>query len=190
MKSFFKSQRLGGELAGDARNTLTFRLYRRPLDRYCGNHATFVVQVQHPHNRSVTSAGSRDPRTDLQDIFDTTGSLARALKGFVPRRQQLHMAQRVADALDERRMLVIEAGTGTGKTFGYLVPVLHVGPASAGVHRHPHPAGPAVRQGSAAARRGAGYAGDVAVLKGRGNYLCLHRLDRRSCSRPCAAADC
>ena len=37
------------------------------------------------------------------------------------------MAERVADALAERRLLVIEAGTGTGKTFGYLVPVLRSG---------------------------------------------------------------
>ena len=65
--------------------------------------------------------------TDLQDIFGADGSLARALKGFVPRRQQLHMAERVADALAERRTLVIEAGAGTGKTFGYLVPVLMSG---------------------------------------------------------------
>ena len=64
---------------------------------------------------------------DLEEIFDAGGSLARALKGFVPRRQQLHMAQRVADALAQRRLLVIEAGTGTGKTFGYLVPVLRSG---------------------------------------------------------------
>ena len=60
----------------------------------------------------------------LQEIFEDNGSLARALKGFVPRHQQLHMAQRVRDAVAGRRLLVIEAGTGTGKTFGYLVPVL------------------------------------------------------------------
>ena len=116
--------------------------------------------------------------TDLQDIFGADGSLARALKGFVPRRQQLHMAERVADALEERRTLVIEAGTGTGKTFGYLVPVLLSGlrvlvstgtrtlqdqlydkdlPLLAGA------LGPPV---------------DVAVLTGRGTSLSRHRLEQ------------
>src|SRR6478752_4513172 len=61
---------------------------------------------------------------DLQDIFGHGGPLARALPDFRVRREQLHMAQRVADALAMRESLVVEAGTGTGKTFAYLVPAL------------------------------------------------------------------
>ena len=61
---------------------------------------------------------------DLQDIFGHGGPLARALPDFRVRREQLHMAQRVADALATRESLVVEAGTGTGKTFAYLVPAL------------------------------------------------------------------
>ncbi len=129
--------------------------------------------------------------SDLNDVFGPGGSLARALKGFVPRRQQLHMAERVADALEQRRLLVIEAGTGTGKTFGYLVPVLLLGPAGAGLHRHPHPAGSALRQGPAAAQRGAGPAGARGGPEGpRQLSVPASPGRRRNCSRACAAAAC
>jgi ATP-dependent DNA helicase DinG len=113
---------------------------------------------------------------DLQEIFGAGGSLARALKGFVPRHQQLHMAERVADALAERRMLVIEAGTGTGKTFGYLVPVLLSG-LRVLVSTGTRTLQDQLYDKDLPLLSGAlGLPVDVAVLKGRGNYLCLHRL--------------
>jgi ATP-dependent DNA helicase DinG len=116
--------------------------------------------------------------TDLQDIFDADGSLARALKGFVPRRQQLHMAERVADALAERRVLVIEAGTGTGKTFGYLVPVLLSG-LRVLVSTGTRTLQDQLYDKDLPLLGGAlGLPVEVAVLKGRGNYLCLHRLEQ------------
>jgi ATP-dependent DNA helicase DinG len=114
--------------------------------------------------------------SDLEEIFDAGGSLARALKGFVPRRQQLHMAQRVADALAQRRMLVIEAGTGTGKTFGYLVPVLRSG-LRVLVSTGTRTLQDQLYEKDLPLLGGAlGMPVEVAVLKGRGNYLCLHRL--------------
>src|ERR1700746_1767130 len=61
---------------------------------------------------------------DLEDIFGHGGPLQRALPDFRVRREQLRMAQRVADALSAGESLVVEAGTGTGKTFAYLVPAL------------------------------------------------------------------
>src|SRR5262245_66459966 len=61
---------------------------------------------------------------DLADIFGPEGPLQAALPGFRFRRQQLRMAERVAAALENRESLVVEAGTGTGKTFAYLVPAL------------------------------------------------------------------
>jgi ATP-dependent DNA helicase DinG len=116
--------------------------------------------------------------SDLEEIFDAGGSLARALKGFVPRRQQLHMAQRVADALTQRRMLVIEAGTGTGKTFGYLVPVLRSG-LRVLVSTGTRTLQDQLYEKDLPLLGGAlGMPVEVAVLKGRGNYLCLHRLEQ------------
>src|SRR2546421_10139382 len=64
---------------------------------------------------------------DLEDIFGHGGPLEQALSGFKVRREQLLMAERVAGALAARESLVGEAGTGTGKTFAYLVPALLCG---------------------------------------------------------------
>src|SRR5438132_13607893 len=61
---------------------------------------------------------------DLADIFGHDGPLERALTAFTVRRQQLRMAERVAAAIAGRETLAVEAGTGTGKTFAYLVPAL------------------------------------------------------------------
>src|SRR5882757_9341800 len=61
---------------------------------------------------------------DLSDIFGHGGPLERALPDFKVRRQQLRMAERVATAIDSRETLAVEAGTGTGKKFAYLVPAL------------------------------------------------------------------
>ncbi|MGQ0834003.1 MAG: DEAD/DEAH box helicase, partial [Gammaproteobacteria bacterium] len=61
---------------------------------------------------------------ELDDIFGPDGPLQRTLPDFRVRREQLSMAERVAGALAAREPLVVEAGTGTGKTFAYLVPAL------------------------------------------------------------------
>jgi len=86
------------------------------------------------------------------------------------------MAQRVADALAQRRLLVIEAGTGTGKTFGYLVPVLRSG-LRVLVSTGTRTLQDQLYDKDLPLLGGAlGMPVEVAVLKGRGNYLCLHRL--------------
>ena len=86
------------------------------------------------------------------------------------------MAQRVADALGDRRSLVIEAGTGTGKTFGYLVPVLLSG-LRVLVSTGTRTLQDQLYDKDLPLLGGAlGMPVDVAVLKGRGNYLCVHRL--------------
>src|ERR671926_1289328 len=61
---------------------------------------------------------------DLEEVFGPAGPLKRSLPGYTPRRSQLAMATRIAHALRQRAPLVVEAGTGTGKTFAYLVPAL------------------------------------------------------------------
>src|SRR4029450_926077 len=63
----------------------------------------------------------------LAAIFGEGGALARALPGFRFRPQQLEMADAVAHAIAARMPLLAEAGTGTGKTFAYLVPALLYG---------------------------------------------------------------
>jgi ATP-dependent DNA helicase DinG len=60
----------------------------------------------------------------IGDILGPGGALARAIPGYEVRPSQLEMAEQVADALRTRRPLMVEAGTGTGKTLAYLVPAV------------------------------------------------------------------
>ena len=61
---------------------------------------------------------------DYQDVFGMGGPLARALPGYVYRAEQAAMAKAVGLALARSEPLLVEAGTGIGKTFAYLVPAL------------------------------------------------------------------
>ncbi|VDZ67586.1 helicase c2 [Klebsiella aerogenes] len=56
------------------------------------------------------------------DDFAADGQLAMAIPGFKPREPQRQMAIAVSEAIDASRPLVVEAGTGTGKTYAYLAP--------------------------------------------------------------------
>ena len=60
----------------------------------------------------------------LEAIFGLTGPLAAKISEYRVRSQQVEMAMRVAEAIRDNAALVCEAGTGTGKTFAYLVPAL------------------------------------------------------------------
>ena len=73
---------------------------------------------------SADSGGATVPDAALAAIFGDGGALALALPGFRFRPQQLAMADAVASAIAQRSALIAEAGTGTGKTFAYLVPAL------------------------------------------------------------------
>jgi ATP-dependent DNA helicase DinG len=117
-----------------------------------------------------------DSRHALGALFGDDGPLAEALPGFRPRREQVAMAQAVAETLDERGTLLVEAGTGTGKTFAYLVPALLSG-------RHVIVStGTRTLQDQLYHRdlpliaRALGRPIRIALLKGRANYLCRHRL--------------
>jgi len=115
---------------------------------------------------------------DLEDIFGHGGPLQQALPDFKVRREQLLMAQRVADALAARESLVVEAGTGTGKTFAYLVPALLCGARvliSTGTRTLQDQLFSKDLPLVAAAL---GRPARVALLKGRANYLCRYRLAR------------
>src|SRR5215469_8130214 len=115
---------------------------------------------------------------ELEDIFGEGGPLQRALPGFNVRRQQVHMAGRVAAALARREILTVEAGTGTGKTFAYLVPALLSGA------RVLVSTGTRTLQDQLYAKdlplvgAALGRPAKVALLKGRSNYLCRYRLAR------------
>jgi ATP-dependent DNA helicase DinG len=117
-----------------------------------------------------------NPAARIGAAFDADGMLARALPGFRPRDGQRRMAEAVADALERRSILLVEAGTGTGKTFAYLAPVLDAG-LKVVISTGTKTLQDQLFQRDLPAICGAlGRPVRVALLKGRANYLCRHRL--------------
>ena len=117
------------------------------------------------------------PTMDLPTIFSASGPLARAFDGYHVRHEQIEMAQAVAQAIHDASTVVLEAGTGVGKTAAYLVPSLLEGGkviVSTGTKALQdqlfHRDLPAVRAALAVPVK-------VALLKGRSNYLCWHHLN-------------
>ncbi|WP_314154313.1 ATP-dependent DNA helicase [Rouxiella badensis] len=114
------------------------------------------------------------------DDFATDGALAQKIEGFKPREPQRLMANAVALAIKNKQGLVVEAGTGTGKTYAYLAPALRSGKKVI------------ISTGSKALQdqlysrdlpkvaNALKFKGKLALLKGRSNYLCLERLDQQS----------
>src|SRR6185436_19741931 len=112
----------------------------------------------------------------LDELFGPRGPLARTLPGFTPRRSQLAMAKRVELAIENRAPLVVEAGTGTGKTFAYLVPALLSGKRviiSTGTRTLQDQL---FNKDLPLVAGAIGVPARVALLKGRSNYLYGYRL--------------
>ena len=122
------------------------------------------------------------PVNQIADLLGAGGPLARALDGFNPRRDQQVMAAAVADALDSRSALVVEAGTGTGKTFAYLVPALQSGLKVLISTGTKNLQDQLYTKDLPAVRDALGVPVSVALLKGRANYLCPQRLDQAKLS--------
>ncbi len=116
----------------------------------------------------------------MTDDFAADGQLAKAIPGFKPREPQRQMAQAVTAAIEAAKPLVVEAGTGTGKTYAYLAPALRAGKKVI------------VSTGSKALQdqlysrdlptvaKALEFKGRLALLKGRSNYLCLERLEQQA----------
>jgi ATP-dependent DNA helicase DinG len=114
----------------------------------------------------------------VAQALSTEGPLASHWPGFKPRTGQTDMALAVTEAVEQGGALVVEAGTGVGKTFAYLVPVLLSGQR-------------ALISTATKALQDQLFARDlprltevlnlpvrVALLKGRSSYLCIHRMEQ------------
>ena len=129
----------------------------------------------------------------LERAFAPDGALAQSIAGYRHRADQVDMALAILAAIERTGMLVAEAGTGTGKTFAYLVPALLAGGkviVSTGTKTLQDQLYdrdlPAVRD--ALVRAGAASA-STALLKGRANYVCLFRLERAVAEAQLASRD-
>lgn len=127
---------------------------------------------------SVALRSGDSVRAQVIAAFADDGALADGITGFVARTSQADMAAAVYDTIDSGGTLIAEAGTGTGKTFAYLVPALLAGgkvllstgtkPLQDQLFRKDLPAVLDALRINAA----------TALLKGRANYVCLHRMAR------------
>lgn len=116
----------------------------------------------------------------MTDDFAADGQLAKAITGFKPREPQRQMAVAVTQAIENAQPLVVEAGTGTGKTYAYLAPALRAGKKVI------------ISTGSKALQdqlysrdlptvaKALAFTGKTALLKGRSNYLCPERLEQQA----------
>jgi len=115
---------------------------------------------------------------DPAELLGARGPFTRLLEGFAPRPQQQEMATAVAAALATETHLVTEAGTGTGKTFAYLVPALLSGRKVVISTGTRHLQDQLFHRDLPLVRRALGVPIRSALLKGRANYLCRFWMTR------------
>ena len=114
----------------------------------------------------------------LNEAFAPGGALARRLVGFSARESQIEMAQAVGHAIENQSALVVEAGTGTGKTFAYVVPALLSGRRVLLSTATKTLQDQLFSKDLPLVREALGVPVTVALLKGRQNYICHFHLER------------
>ena len=118
-----------------------------------------------------------DLRSLVGSTFSDTGAVARALPGFEPRAGQRRMAAAVAAAIQHGGTLLAEAGTGTGKTLAYLIPAILsrqrvlVSTGTKNLQEQ------VFFKDLPSLRGSVGVPFTATLMKGRSNYLCLHRWE-------------
>ncbi|ASJ75294.1 ATP-dependent DNA helicase [Granulosicoccus antarcticus] len=114
----------------------------------------------------------------ITEVLGLDGPIARHLSGFAPREEQQHLAEAIFSTFEKGNVLVGEAGTGTGKTFAYLVPAILSGQRiiiSTGTR---HLQDQLFYSDLPLVKKALSSGVTTSLLKGRANYLCKHRLKR------------
>ena len=115
---------------------------------------------------------------NLESYFAADGILAKFVPGYRARAQQREMAEMIAETIAKNHILIAEAGTGTGKTFAYLVPALLAGGKiiiSTGTKTQQDQL---FNRDIHTVRAALNVPVKVVLLKGRANYVCRHYLER------------
>ncbi|MEZ8096908.1 ATP-dependent DNA helicase [Photobacterium swingsii] len=115
----------------------------------------------------------------IEKFFAAGGALDKAIPGFQARQPQIDMAKAVDSAINEQTQLVVEAGTGTGKTFAYVVPALVRGKKTIISTGSKNLQEQLFHRDLPLMADALGFTGRVSLLKGRSNYLCHDRLSRQ-----------
>lgn len=165
-------------------------LFERPAEgeepkRSGAHELAFLIPRERPEPLRPTGSRRRVDPDEIEAALAPGGPISRVVPGYEFRRQQREMAVAVADAHAEEGQLLVEAGTGTGKSVAYLLPsVLHAVERGETVVVSTNTLAlqdqlyrkdiPDLRR-ALAERDGGGAGFEAAVLKGRTNYLCLRR---------------
>ncbi len=115
---------------------------------------------------------------EIDRLFSAGGPLAPSVGSFSPRRSQTEMAKSIADAIAHQKTLIAEAGTGTGKTFAYLVPALLWGGKTIVSTGTKNLQDQLFLRDIPTVRAALKAPVSVALLKGRSNYVCHYHLER------------
>lgn len=119
-----------------------------------------------------------DHDEEIDVLFGVGSPLGQAVGGFRPRQSQTEMAKAIASAIASRSTLIAEAGTGTGKTFAYLVPSLLWGGKVIVSTGTKNLQDQLYLRDIPTVRRALNAPVSVALLKGRANYVCHFHLER------------
>ncbi len=114
--------------------------------------------------------------TELEAFFASDGGLAAVIPGYQPRAAQLEMAEAIAHAIGANQHLIAEAGTGTGKTFAYLVPSILSGKKTIISTGTKNLQDQLFNKDLPVIRKAIKTPFFASLLKGRSNYLCIYRL--------------
>lgn len=112
----------------------------------------------------------------VNDDFLENNLLAKVIEGYTPRAPQIKMAKAVSETIRTHSVLVAEAGTGTGKTFAYLLPVLKSKKKAVISTGSKTLQDQLITKDLPIMVKALSFSGSIALLKGRSNYLCLERF--------------
>jgi len=114
--------------------------------------------------------------TDTKQFFSNKGALSTVISGYQAREAQMEMAEAIANAISKKQHLIAEAGTGTGKTFAYLVPAILSGKKTIISTGTKNLQDQLFNKDLPVIRKAMKKPFLAALLKGRSNYLCTYRL--------------
>lgn len=145
-------------------------------DAASADDATDLHEVAASAASAMDAAASRS--AELGTIFADTGTLAQAIPGYRPRASQHKMADAVAEAIASNDTVIVEAGTGTGKTYAYLVPAMLWGGKVILSTGTKNLQDQLFLRDIPTVRHALNVPVSVALLKGRANYVCHYHLER------------
>lgn len=144
-------------------------------------HAKSKIKINDIDNSAdglIHAGGCDGDHAAMATWFAPDGALARTIPDFHPRPSQQQMAQSILNAIERNETLIVEAGTGTGKTFAYLVPALLNGGKVIISTGTKNLQDQLFARDLPTIRRALAVPVNVALLKGRANYVCHYHLDR------------